>query len=40
MLELGPCIVAVDPAPTNLAAYKIGFMDRLAVRGLAHRATM
>ena len=39
MFEFRPSIVAINPAPTNLAANKIGFMGRLGVRGFAHRAT-
>ena len=39
MLELRPSIVAINPAPTDLAANEVGFMGSLEIRGFAHGVT-
>ena len=40
MLELRASIVAINPAPTNLAANELGFVGRSGVRVFDHSATM
>ena len=40
MLELRASIVAINPAPTNLAANELGSMGRSGVRVFDHSATM